>query len=123
MPRRDLIPSWPTSDECDCAVDLLRRPHDEIERLVWRVDRLTAWHVGAPGSSERTIEPDRDPTLADIGALWVFADAIRMRADELRSFADQIDAELSTIDSMRLDLPLQRAAAEARRVRLESRGG
>ncbi len=96
--------SVPTLDGLDKIEAALQAGYDELERVTWRVERNAKERLGVDADLE-----DALPTHEQIGYLFLFAHYMEMRGADIAEHADRIIGALPCLDSVRTDVPLQRA--------------
>ena len=88
----------PTEEECESvtaeAGTTVGEHYTAVEDVALRVRRIVAAHY------DGGVTPEHVPTRADIGTLYVFAQAVLLEADQLRDRAQEILAVL-VLDEIR----------------------
>jgi hypothetical protein len=101
--------AMPTREHLDAALRALGDVAEPFVKIQWQVGKVAR----GEGSGRR-------PTLADIGALYVFASDAAARLDEIRDYVEGIRGQLIALDCIREGTVLETGLAVGERI---GRGG
>lgn len=98
----DMVPSrLPTPEELAKASDTLEEGLCAIGHAWWTVRRISRANEVDHGDVERgLVEGDQLPTLADLGALYVFRGDVQSRVDQIVDYLENIDEAMSDLQTV-----------------------